>query len=253
MNTPCVSLEMAEDFRRDGYLLLSNAFNKEEVAALLQEVEQGDRVATSSYDTQDAEGRKAQIAIWHELGSDIWSRVSTDPRIVNNVRLLMGEDVAFFHGKVILKLARGGGSWEWHQDYGYWYNQGFLYPRMISAFVSLDPSVKENGCLQVLKGSHHLGRLEHGTVGTQTGADAGRIGIIEGMLERVPVEMEPGSVLFFDSNLLHTSGPNDSDMHRRSFIICYNAMANPQIGENGQMVERKSCPVSEFSDILETV
>jgi ectoine hydroxylase-related dioxygenase (phytanoyl-CoA dioxygenase family) len=95
--------------------------------------------------------------------------------------------------------------------------------------------------------------LEHGTVGTQTGADAGRIDIIEGMLERVPVEMEPGSVLFFDSNLLHTSGPNDSDMHRRSFIICYNAMANPQIGEKGQMVVRESCPVSDFSDILETV
>jgi hypothetical protein len=26
------------------------------------------------------------------------------------------------------KEPRVGGAWEWHQDYGYWYKNGFLYP-----------------------------------------------------------------------------------------------------------------------------
>ena len=97
---------------------------------------------------------KARLAIWHELGDDIWAAASTNPRIVNNLRILLGEEIAFFHGKVMLKEAKQGGAWEWHQDYGYWYNQGFAFPRLISAFVALDAATKENGCLQVLRGSH---------------------------------------------------------------------------------------------------
>src|SRR5205823_4545204 len=163
---------------------------------------------------------------------------STCPRIVNNIRILMAEEIAFFHGKVMLKEARQGGAWEWHQDYGYWYDQGYAFPRLMSAFVALDPAVRANGCLQVLRGSHRLGRLSHSKVGTQTGADPSRIAQIETLFERVYCEMTPGSVLFFHCNLLHASGPNESDRPRRSFIICYNALGNPQFTERKTSEQR---------------
>jgi ectoine hydroxylase-related dioxygenase (phytanoyl-CoA dioxygenase family) len=217
---------------------------------MLNDVEAGGRVASYTRGNEDASGKKAKLAIWHELGDDIWAAASTNPRIVNNVRILLGEEIAFFHGKVMLKEARQGGAWEWHQDYGYWYNQGFAFPRMLSAFVALDGATKENGCLQVLRGSHKLGRLEHGKVGAQTGADPARIGAIEALFERVYVEMSPGSTLFFHSNLLHSSGPNDSDKHRRSFIMCYNALANPQFTET-KTFEQRPCPVSADDAILQ--
>jgi hypothetical protein len=35
-----------------------------------------------------------------------------------------------------------------HQDYGYWYQNGFLYPDFATAFIALDPSIRANGCLQ---------------------------------------------------------------------------------------------------------
>src|SRR5690606_17889860 len=98
-----------------------------------------------------------------------------------------------------------------------------VFPRMISAFVALDAATIENGCLQVLKGSHLLGRLEHGLVGNQTGANTTRIELIEPLFERVHCEMSPGSVLFFHCNLLHASASNESDFSRRSFIMCFNA------------------------------
>ena len=161
----------------------------------------------------------------------------------------MGEEVSFFHGKVMLKEARTGGKWEWHQDYGYWYNLGFVFPRMMSAFVALDPATRQNGCLQVLRGSHMLGRLSHGQVGEQTGADEDRMSLIESSFERVYCEMSPGAVLFFHCNLLHASGPNDSDLHRRAFIICYNALANPQLGNPGR-TELPPCPVGADNAIL---
>lgn len=241
------------DYHRDGYVLLENAFTPEEVRAMIDDIEGGDgRITTHTRGNEDQSGRKAKLAIWHELGDDIWAAASTSPRIVNNVRMLLGEEAAFFHGKVMLKEAGTGGAWEWHQDYGYWYNQGFAFPRLLSAFVALDAATRENGCLQVLRGSHKLGRLDHGKVGAQTGADPARIGQIEGIFERVYVEMAPGSVLFFHSNLLHMSGPNDSPRHRRSFIICYNALGNPQLDgfASGKTSEQRPCPVGADDALL---
>ena len=237
------------DYQRDGYVLLENVFTPAEVAAMLREVENGGRVASHTHLRGDAGGRKAGLAIWHELGDDIWAAASTCPPIVNNVRILMGEEVSFFHGKVMLKEALTGGKWEWHQDYGYWYDQGFVFPHMMSAFVALDPATRENGCLQVLRGSHMLGRLSHGQVGEQTGADEDRMSLIESSFERIYCEMSPGAVLFFHCNLLHASGLNDSDRHRRAFIICYNALANPQLGNPGR-TELPPCPVSAVDVIL---
>ncbi|MEM7031252.1 MAG: phytanoyl-CoA dioxygenase family protein [Chloroflexota bacterium] len=237
------------DFHRDGYVLVESLFNEGEVSAMLAAVEAGGRVADTARDTADDSGKAAKLAIWFELGDDIWSAISTHPGIVNNVRILLGEEVAFFHGKVMLKEKRTGGRWEWHQDYGYWYDQGYAYPRMISAFIALDPATRENGCLQVLRGSHKLGRLNHGQVGTQTGAEEARLAQIEQMLERVYCEMTPGSVLFFHCNLLHGSGPNESEYHRRAFITCYNALANPQFAEP-KTFEQRPCPVSTVDAIL---
>lgn len=65
-------------------------------------------------------------------------------------------------------------------------------------------SIKKNGCLQVLKGSHRLGRINHIISGEQAGAEPD---FLEAAKSRFPleyVEMEPGDVLFFHCNLLHS-------------------------------------------------
>jgi ectoine hydroxylase-related dioxygenase (phytanoyl-CoA dioxygenase family) len=248
---------LVQQYHRDGFLIIEDVFRPAEVAALLHAVEHGDRVAQTTVAPKDATGKAAKLAIWFDTGTDIWSALSTSPRLVNNVRILLGEEIAFFHGKVILKEARQGGAWEWHQDYGYWYNQGFAFPRLISASTALDPATRENGCLEVLKGSHRLGRVTHGQFGGQTGIDPDRIKALEPLFERVYCEMKPGSVLFFHSNLLHCSGPNLSDKHRRSVIMCYNALTNPllQIGYQDGMglksrAEAHACPVGPDDGIL---
>lgn len=220
---------MVRRFNDDGFVILPDVFSREEVDAMLDAVESGERVASTTFATTDAKGLPSKLAIWFELGDDIWSALSTCPRLVNGARILLGEEIAFFHGKVILKIARQGGAWEWHQDYGYWYDQGFAFPRLISVSVALDSATRENGCMEVLRGSHRLGRITHGRFGTQTGIDPKRIGQLQPLFEHVHCEMTPGSVLFFHCNLLHASGQNLSDKHRRSVIMCYNALSNPQL------------------------
>ena len=234
-------------YDRDGFILVPELFTKREVAAMLHDVEAGETVTGLARGMADSGGRAAKLALWMELKDDVWGAASVCPRIVNNLRILMREEVTFYHGKVMLKEAHSGGAWEWHQDYGYWYS-GYVFPRLISAFVALDPATKENGCLQVLRGSHLLGRLEHGMIGNQIGANKERIAEIEGLFERVGCEMTPGSVLFFHCNLLHSSAPNNSAQPRRSLIMCYNALDNPQIGSNA--ARGAVCPVGSDDAIL---
>ncbi len=71
-----------------------------------------------------------------------------------------------------------------------------------------------------------MGRIDHGPIGDQTGADPERVEAALGRLERVDCELEPGDALFFHCNLLHRSDRNASDQPRWAFICCYNAARN---------------------------
>ena len=146
--------------------------------------------------------------------------------VVNSAEKLLDGEVYHYHSKMIMKDAKVGGAWAWHQDYGYWYQNGVLFPLLTSAYIAVDPATRENGCLQVLKGSHLMGRIEHVLTGDQAGADLERVHEAEKRLELVHVEMDPGDVLFFDANLLHRSDQNRSDNPRWSMICCYNAARN---------------------------
>ena len=97
---------------------------------------------------------------------------------------------------------------------------------MASCMIAVDRATKENGCLQVIKGSHKLGRVDHGLTGTQTGADMERVTAALQRMELVYCELEPGDALFFHSNLLHRSDQNKSPNPLWSLICCYNTKHN---------------------------
>jgi ectoine hydroxylase-related dioxygenase (phytanoyl-CoA dioxygenase family) len=226
-------MEQAITFDRDGFLEIDGLFSEEEVAVLLAAVEKATRIEAHTFELKDTSGRASRLSLWTDLGDDLFGAVSASPRIVNAARALLREDVYHWHSKVMLKEPRQGGAWEWHQDYGYWYHDGALYPRLLSCMIALDPATRANGCLKVLVGSHLLGRLEHGRQGSQAGADPERIAAIEARLPVRYIEAPPGSALFFHCNLLHASEPNLSDHRRCAYICCYNAFSNVPIAGKG--------------------
>jgi len=68
-------------------------------------------------------------------------------RVVVSVEQLIGNEVYHYHSKMVMKDARTGGAWAWHQDYGYWYQNGLLFPDLCSVMIAVDPANQENGCL----------------------------------------------------------------------------------------------------------
>lgn len=217
----------------DGYLLVGSFFDKEEIDLLYRIAKDDSIIQKTTYDREDKEGLRTKLSLWYSLDDSVYSLLARCERVVSGVALLLGGEPAHFHSKLMQKEPRVGGAWEWHQDYGYWYKDGFLFPQMLSVLTAVTSATRQNGCLQVLKGSHKLGRIEHGVAGGQVGADMERVEEAMKRMELVYVEMNPGDTLFFHSNLLHRSDSNRSDSARWSLISAYNLISNkPFKGNN---------------------
>src|SRR4051812_29458814 len=228
MNNTKISLAQKAQYDADGYLILKNFFDEDEVQKLYAYATQDDALLSNAWDFNDQSGKRTKLTLWFTPGNDMFGLMVRSEAMVNAVHALLGgENVCHFHSKLMQKEPKVGGAWEWHQDYGYWYKNGFLYPEaLISVMVALTEATKQNGCLQVLKGSHKMGRFEHNFVGEQQGADMAFVEEAMKVCERVYVELNPGDVLFFHSNILHMSEANLSDKPRWSFISAYNLSYN---------------------------
>lgn len=232
MSAHRLSSEQQAVYQRDGYLLIRSLFDNDEMARLLDYAKHDEALLASAYGRKDATGRETRLALWNQPGEDLYGMFSRSPRIVDRMEQLLGGEVYHYHSKMMLKEPYVGGAWEWHQDYGYWYNNGCLYPLLASCLIAVDRATKENGCLQVLVGSHQMGRFDHGKSGDQTGADPQRVEAALERLELRPIEAEPGDALFFHCNLLHRSDQNRSPHPRWSLICCYNAARNDPYHES---------------------
>ena len=221
-----LSTEQVSDFQGNGFLIVRNLFDAEETGILRAAAQADSSFEHHVHDIDDVDGGKAQLVLWNEAGENLWGAVARSERIVNTMEQLLNDEVYHYHSKMSIKQPHIGGAWNWHQDYGYWYQNGCLYPDMASVFIALDPNIRENGCLKVLKGSHKMGRVDHDRYGDQTGADPERVNEAMKVMESVYVELEPGDALFLHSNLLHCSDQNTSEHQRWSLICCYNTKHN---------------------------
>ncbi|MEM7023531.1 MAG: phytanoyl-CoA dioxygenase family protein [Pseudomonadota bacterium] len=221
-----LSDEQVASYQRDGYVIARGLFDRAETAALYDTAKADLQITDNAMSLPDGEGRLSKITLWNHPADDIYGMVARSERMVESMSRLLDDEVYHYHSKLMLKEPEVGGAWMWHQDYGYWYQNGCLYPLMSSCFISIDRASRENGCLQILKGSHLMGRLEHTVEGGQLTADPEHVEAAKGRHELVHVEMEPGDGAFFHCNLLHCSAQNRSANPRWTLICCYNARRN---------------------------
>ncbi|CAL4104674.1 unnamed protein product, partial [Meganyctiphanes norvegica] len=224
-----VTQQMTDAYDRNGYILVRNLLSQEEIAKVRHAVEHSKGIQKHAYGRSDGD-KSSRLCVWNHPGDDVTGMLVRSHMIAGTMEELMGgEEIYHYHSKLMMKDAKTGGAWCWHQDYGYWYHNGCMFPEMGSVFIPVDDCKKENGCLQVIKGSHRLGRVEHGKSkesGDQMVADNERVQEALKQLELVPVEMSAGDALFFHGNLLHTSSQNTSDQRRWVIIVSFNKKKN---------------------------
>jgi len=223
---PMLNDEQVAAYHRDGSILVKAMFNEKEMDLLGRAAREDQELDHRSQSRADGEGGAVRLSLWNHPGNGIYGMFARCARIVDSMEKILEGEVYHYHSKMILKDPEVGGAWAWHQDYGYWYQNSVLFPLLSSVMIAVDPATQKNGCLQVLKGSHLMGRVNHQISGEQAGADLERVAEAAKVLETVHVEMDAGDAIFFHCNLLHRSDRNASPNPRWSLICCYNAARN---------------------------
>ena len=230
-----LTVEDKARFWDDGFFIKRRFFDDEEVGFVHRALVEDATLRDNVIDRQEAFGARetewdasdgiVQI-MWCRAGEDLFGAISRGARLAEGAERLLGGEVYNYHHAINMKPSGGGGSFRWHQDFGYWYEDGILFPDMLNAITAIDLVRRDNGCIQHLRGSHRLGRLTHLTVHGQNCADPERV---EWAMERCEIdyaEMEPGDVLFQHCNTLHCSEPNTSDRPRTVLLCGYNLARN---------------------------
>jgi hypothetical protein len=220
------------DYLRDGFVFVRELFSSDEIDVLRDTARHDHALDQASSSRDDGKGNDVRLSLWNHPGEGVYGMFARCHRVVDRVEELLRDEAYHYHSKMILKDAKVGGAWAWHQDYGYWYQNGVLFPDLCSVMIAVDPATVENGCLQVLKGSHRMGRVNHTLTGEQAGADMERVEQAMKVCELVHCEMAAGDALFFHPNLLHCSAANRSDHPRWALICCYNAKSNSPYKES---------------------
>lgn len=243
-----LTTDQKKDFTSDGYIIVKNFLSKEAVTRLYDIAIADDTMKKHSFDLNDQSGKKTKLALWYTPGDDTYGMLTKSHRMIDTADALLDGDapVCHFHSKLMQKEPKVGGAWEWHQDYGYWYKNEFLYPdQMISIMIAITEANKENGCMQVIKGTHKMGRIEHGFAGEQVGASQHYVDLALKTSELIYVELMPGDALIFHSNLLHRSEANLSDKARWSMISVYNRSSNIPYNEPSKSSTIPLTPVAD--------
>ena len=125
------------------------------------------------------------------------------------------ENVSIYRAMFMNKPANRGTILPYHQDGGLQW--GIDKNPLITVWTALDPATPENGCMQVIPGSHKLGLLsEHGHTITEEQerkyADD---------KDSVYLTAKEGEAILLHNWMLHRSGINTINQSRRAFSVCY--------------------------------
>jgi len=157
-----------EQFDRDGYLFFPSLFTPEEIKVLTDEVPR-----LYAQHRPENVREKGSDAVRTNFAAHLYSapfaRLARHPRMVSPVVQAFGEPVYMHQFKINGKMAFDGDVWQWHQDFGTWFNDDQMpEARAMNVAIFLDAVNEFNGPLMFIPGSHKLGVLDAGHDTTTT-------------------------------------------------------------------------------------
>ena len=103
-------------YKSDGFLLINNVFDQEEIGLLRCSAKQDREIERRSKGRFDMQGSEVRLSLWNHPGDTIYGMFARCHRIVNSMEMLLDGEVYHYHSKMIMKDPKIGGAWEWHQE-----------------------------------------------------------------------------------------------------------------------------------------
>lgn len=230
-----------KSFEKDGFLFFDSLFDAEEIATMLEEVSalkaqrhelNPDHIITEP----DGNEIRSFFAV-HDY-NPVFKALASNPKIARIAEQILGSKVYIHQSRINLKPGFAGKDFYWHSDFETWHvEDGMPRMRALSCTINLTENTAHNGPLMVIPGSHasfvscvgqtpenhykkSLKKQEYG-VPDKT--------IIRNLAEEGGITSftgKPGSVVFFDCNLLHGSNSNITPLPRSNVFFVYNSILN---------------------------
>ncbi len=201
-------------FRADGYLLPGRQLFPPERLDVLEAI----------FDEHlDAKGAK--------LSDELDTPHFRDPRllefllsdeVLDTVQPLEGPDIALWTSHFISKDPFTGRATPWHEDSAFWNGRLSAYDHIVTVWLALGPSNRENGCMWVIPGSHLNGGFSEGYVPTDMSVQtfhAQLSGVDES--RAVDFELQRGEFSLHDGRIVHGAKPNTSSVRRTGYTMRY--------------------------------
>lgn len=252
-----LSYEQIQFFHENGYISNVKLLEEEHIEQINKEL---DEIIDPKHPKHDLfyefhtnESTDPDKTVFHSLGhwriTPGFHDVLWNPAFTMVASQLLGDrPVRFWHDQLFYKPAKHGGVVAWHQDYSYWTRS--IPMQHLTAWVGLDDSSLENGCLHYIPGSHRWGLLDKPVL-------TGEMEEIKTFLNKdqireldnaVPIEMKKGHATFHHPLLVHGSFENSSNRPRRAFVI--NVFADGTVSDtNDELL--KGVPIIKKGEKLE--
>ncbi|HVZ46717.1 MAG TPA: phytanoyl-CoA dioxygenase family protein [Ramlibacter sp.] len=238
--------QQLERFDREGFLFFPSLFSPGEIGVLRDAVP-GIYARREAYNVREKGSDAVRTNFAAHLYSEPFARLARHPRMVQPVMDLFGEAVYMHQFKINGKMAFEGDVWQWHQDYGTWFNDDLMpTERAMNVAIFLDDVNEFNGPLMFIPGSHKRGVIEakHDLQTTSYPLWVVDNELIAKLVERAggkgrydengrlsgcgiaSPQGPAGSMILFHSCLVHASTSNLSPWNRVSVYLSLCAVSN---------------------------
>ena len=228
--------EQNEEFDKEGYLFFPGLFSQKEIQYLSSAVPELYEIR-EEYNFREKGSDAVRTNFAAHLYSAPFAKLARHPRMIQPVEDLLQEKLYMHQFKINGKMAFEGDVWQWHQDYGTWFNDDLMpSARAMNVAIFLDEVTEFNGPLLFIPGSHKKGVIKAKHDLTTTSYPLWTIdnNLVKQLVDRAgghkggiaSPKGPAGSMIVFHSCLVHASSNNLSPFNRTSVYLSLCAVSN---------------------------
>jgi ectoine hydroxylase-related dioxygenase (phytanoyl-CoA dioxygenase family) len=212
MNTATLTKEEVEFYQKKGYYLnkrqLFSPAKMEELQAIFEEqlAEKGSKLS----DELDTPHFRDERLLDYLLSEEV----------LDLVEPIIGPNIGLWSSHFISKDPFKGRATPWHEDSAYWKGRLSSFDKIVTVWLAIDKSWKENGCMRVIPGTHSHGFSEYESVDGAVNTFNTQIKNVDES-KAVYFELEPGECSLHDSRIIHGAAANTSEFRRCGYTMRY--------------------------------
>jgi hypothetical protein len=207
---------LAERFVRDGAIWPVTLFEGEQARALHGRYE-AFQAASRRHRGRETYIKPHLVATWLDA-------IVHHPLVLDHVEAAIGPNILLWSSDFFVKEGGKGTYVSWHQDSLFW---SFMpLDKIVSVWLAITPSTRDNGCMCVVPGSHRFGAFGGLVPKSETSRDLLSVKqtidfSFDETTDSRPVELRPGQFSVHSGLTLHGGSPNPTGRDRIGFVMRY--------------------------------